>query len=120
MYDSDFELEFINNHLFKLPKIFKVRFLELLSFFKLLELWAEMFGNLCFSSSGDATTICASALSSFSNTHLMFCLTRAFQFDTHIITIKQSTLTLGPTNFLLLLILGQTVVAITRQFKSHF
>ena len=26
----------------------------------------------------------------------MFCLTRDFQFDTQMITIKQSTLTMGP------------------------
>ena len=72
-----------------------------------------------FLSSGDATTY-ALALSLFSNARLMFCLTRAFQFDTHMIKIKQSTLTLRPKHFLLHLISGQTVGATTRQFKSHF
>ena len=77
---------------------------------------AETFGNLCSSSSGDSTQ----GTVTVSNPRLMFCLTRAFQFDKQMITIKQSTLTLGPKNFLLLLISGQTVGAITRQFKSHF
>ena len=49
---------------------------------------------------------------------LMFCSTRAFQFDIQMITIKQSTVILGPKNFLLLPISGQTVGAITRQFKE--
>ena len=60
---------------------------------------------LCFSSCGDSTKQSAVTVS---NTHLMFCLTRAFQFDTQMITTKQSTLTLGPKNFLLIFISGQT------------
>ena len=59
----------------------------------LLELWAEI---LCFSSCGDSTK---QSTVTVSNTRMMFCLTRAFQFDTQMITIKQSTLTLGPKNF---------------------
>ena len=59
----------------------------------LLELWAAI---LCFSSCGDSTK---QSTVTVSNTRMMFCLTRAFQFDTQMITTKQSTLTLGPKNF---------------------
>ena len=62
----------------------------------LLELWAEILGNLCFR---PLEIQQQQRIVTVSNTCQMFCLTRAFQFDTQMITIKQSTLTLGPKTF---------------------